>query len=299
MTYQLFDALDWTCGLSPITEQPVREVNMVQLGQALTSLAPPVRALVVYNSNPAATAPNQNLVLEGLRREDLFTVVIEHFLTDTARHADIVLPATTQVEHRDVMWSWGQTYLAINQPAIEPVGGALPNTEIFRRLARRMGFADPAFDTTDEELADAAVAPLGPDRVRELKNQGWIRMDGVEHAIPYANGGFQTTSGKCELYSQALADRGLDPLPAYRPAAEGLAGDSLLAKRFPLLLLSAKTGHHFLNSSYANVDRALKAERPPRLEDSIRRSRNCESSLEGWSHAASPLCLARVSSSCW
>ena len=298
MTYQLFDGLDWTCGVPPIAEQRVRDVNMVQLGQALTSLVPPVRALVVYNSNPAATAPNQNLVLKGLRREDLFTVVIEHFLTDTARHADIVLPATTQVEHRDVMWSWGHTYLAINQPAIDPVGGALPNTEIFRRLARRIGFGDAAFGTTDEELADAAVAPLGPDRVRELHSQGWIRMDGVDHAIPYAHGGFRTETGKCELYSQTLADRGLDPLPAYHPAVEGLAGEACSAGRFPLLLLTAKTGHHFLNSSYANVDRALKAERPPRLdistEDATRRGITDGDTVRAFNDRGAVTMVARV-----
>jgi len=266
MTYQLFGELDWTCGATVTEQAPVREVNMVQLGQALSSLRPPVRALMVYNSNPAATAPNQNLVLNGLRREDLFTVVLEHFLTDTARHADFVLPATTQVEHRDVMFSWGHTYLADNQPAIAPVGEALPNTEIFRRLAQRMGFADPVFRLTDDDLAEAAIAPLGTSRVRHLHDQGWIRMDGDEHVVPYANGGFQTPTGKCELYSQSQADLGLDPLPSYRPPAESPHGDPVLAGRFPLMLITAKGGHHFLNSSYANLDRALKAERPALLD---------------------------------
>jgi anaerobic selenocysteine-containing dehydrogenase len=266
MTFQLFDELDWSCGAAVGEDPSVRMVNMVQLGRVLTSIDPPVRAMVVYNANPAATTPNQNLVLEGLRREDLFTVVLEHFLTDTARHADYVLPATTQVEHRDVVFSWGQTYLTYNEPAIEPVGEALSNTEIFRRLANRMGFEEPAFRMTDEELTDAAIAPLGATRASELRERGWIRMDGDEQILPYAEGGFLTPSGKCELYSERLARTGMDPLPGYEPPAESPAGDASLAARFPLILLTAKGGHHFLNSSYANVDRALKAEKTPMLE---------------------------------
>jgi anaerobic selenocysteine-containing dehydrogenase len=266
MTYQLFGEVDSTCGAAVAEQATVREVNMMQLGQALTSLRPPVRALIVYNANPAATTPNQNLVLQGLRRDDLFTVVVEHFLTDTARHADLLLPATTQVEHRDIMFSWGQPYLANNEPAIAPVGDALPNAEIFRRLAERLEFTDPVFQLTDEELAEAATAPLGAARVGELRERGWIRMDRPEHAVPYANGGFQTPTGKCEFYSRSQADAGLDPLPSYRPANESPAGDPARALRFPLILLTAKGGHHFLNSSYANVDRALNAERPALLD---------------------------------
>ena len=147
-----------------------RRVNMVRLAHALNDLDPPVRALVVYNSNPATTAPDSTRVRGGLAREDLFTVVLEHFLTDTARYADVVLPATTQVEHVDLVPSWGHTYITYNQPAIAPVGEALPNTEIFRRLAAAMGFDDPAFDASDEELARALVAgcagAAGQDRLR-------------------------------------------------------------------------------------------------------------------------------------
>jgi anaerobic selenocysteine-containing dehydrogenase len=227
---------------------------------------PPIRALVVYNSNPAAIAPNQNLVLEGLAREDLFTVVLEHVLTDTARHADYVLPATTEVEHHDVLWSWGQTYLTLNEPAIAPVGDSLPNAEIFRRLAGRMGFDDPAFVTGDEELVAASLAPLGHLRTRELRQRGWIRLDTEEHVLPYAAGGFATPSARCELFSQRLADAGMDPLPDFQPAAESPAGDPGLAARFPLALLTAKGAHHFLNSSYGNVERAVKAEKTPLLD---------------------------------
>ncbi len=179
MTFQLFDRIDWSCGIGIREDSSVRSVNMGQVGRAPTdpTMDPPIRALVVYNSNPAAIAPNQNLVLEGLRRDDLFTVVLEHVMTDTARHADYVLPANTQVEHHDVLWSWGQTYLTFNEPAIEPVGEALPNTEIFRRLAARMGFEDPAFRTSDEQLVGSALAPLGEAEALELRERGWIRVD--------------------------------------------------------------------------------------------------------------------------
>ena len=126
MTFHLFEDIDWSCGIGVPSDPNVRSVNMVQVGRALTDpdMDPRVRALIVYNSNPAEIAPNQNAVLEGLRREDLFTVVLEHVMTDTALHADYVLPATTEVEHLDVLWSWGQTYLTYNDRAIDPVGDA-------------------------------------------------------------------------------------------------------------------------------------------------------------------------------
>ncbi len=268
LTFQHFGELDWSCGVGIVEDTSVRAVNMVQLGRALTDpdLDPPIRALVVYNSNPAAIAPNQNRVLEGLRRNDLFTVVLEHVMTDTARHADYVLPATTQVEHHDLLWSWGHTYLTINEPAIEPVGETRSNAEIFRQLGRRMGFDDPAFHSSDEALVAAAVAPLGEDRVVELRSRGWIRMDRPEHVLPYAQGGFATPSGRCEFFSATLAEEGMDPLPAYVPAPESPAGDPELAARYPLALLSAKGAHHFLNSSYVHAERAVRAEGAPSLD---------------------------------
>jgi anaerobic selenocysteine-containing dehydrogenase len=266
MTFQLFDDLDWSCGVGIAPPHEVRSVNMVQVGRALTALEPPIRALIVYDSNPAAIAPNQNLVVEGLRREDLFTVVLEHTMTDTAAHADYVLPATTQVEHDDVLWSWGHTYLTINRRAIDPVGEALPNTEIFRRLGRAMGFEDAAFRTRDVELLAAALAPLGSERVGELERRGWIRMERPEHIVPYADGRFLTPSGRCELWSARLAEAGLDPLPSFEPAPESPAGDPELAVRFPLSLVTAKGAHHFLNSSYGNVERALRSERSPTVD---------------------------------
>jgi anaerobic selenocysteine-containing dehydrogenase len=250
----------------------VRSVNMVQLGRALTDpvLDPPIKALVVWNANPAATAPNQRLVLEGLRRDDLFTVVHEQFLTDTARHADYVLPATTQLEHLDLMWSWGHEYLALNRPAIAPRGEAIPNTELFRRLAERMGFDDPAFFASDEALARAALdsdhphlAGITYDR---LVAEGWARLNLPDDWRPFADGNFPTPSGKCEFWSDTLGTEGLDPLPGYEPAPDGAAGDPRAGVDYPLALVSAKGALHFLNSSYANLPHHLRAEREPRLD---------------------------------
>jgi anaerobic selenocysteine-containing dehydrogenase len=255
-----------------LEDSTIRSVNMVQLGQALidTSLTPPIRALMVYNSNPAATAPNQQPVLKGLRREDLFTVVHEQFLTDTARYADYVLPATTQVEHLDLMWSWGHPYITLNQPAITPCGEAVPNTELFRRLAARMGFQEPYLYTSDEELVRTALASdhpyLAGITFEQLLQDGWARLKIPEDWRPFAEGGFPTPSGKCEFYSEGLLDQGIDPLPAYTPAQESPAGDPVLAARFPLLLITAKSALHFLNSSYANLPHHLNAEREPLLD---------------------------------
>ena len=255
------DALE----LPELEDDALREVNMIELGRALTELEPPVRALVVYASNPAAIAPDQGRVLEGLRRDDLFTVVVEQFLTDTASHADVVLPATTQVEHLDLVPSWGHTYLTLNRPAIEPLGESLPTSEVFRRLAARMGFDEPIFSETDEELVARALASGHPflEGVHELlEQQGWAHVALRGDRRPYADGGFGTPSGKAELRADRLAELGLDPLPTYEPAVEGPHGDG----RYPLQLVTAKSALHFLNSSYANLPRHLAAEGEPRLE---------------------------------
>ena len=249
-----------------LLREPTRAVNMVQLGRALTGLEPPIRALVVYNSNPAAIAPNQELVLQGLGREDLFTVVLEQFLTDTARHADYVLPATTQVEHLDLVPSWGHTYLTLNRPALEPRGEALPNSEVFRRLARRLGFEEPCFQDSDEDLVRQALASGHPFlegiSYERLCEEGWAKLAIPDDWRPHAKGAFATPSGKCEFYSEALAAAGLDPLPGYTPPLEVQEhGD-----RYPLRLLSSKSALHFLNSSYANMPRHLQAEKEPLLD---------------------------------
>lgn len=248
-----------------------RTINMIQLGQALTdpSLEPPIKALIVYNSNPATTAPHQNLVLKGLERRDLFTVVLEQFLTDTARYADYVLPATTQVEHWDLLPSWGHTYLTLNRPAISPQGEALSNTEIFRRLAAHMAFDEPYLRHSDEALVRTALASDHP-YLREvtferLVKEGWAPLSLPKDRRPFAEGGFPTPSGRCEFYAESLAKEGLDPLPSYTPPRPGPGGDPKLAARYPLALLTAKSALHILNSSYANMPRHLKAEREPLL----------------------------------
>ena len=247
-----------------LVDGSVREVYMVQLGRALTELEPPVRALVVYNANPAAIAPDQRRVLEGLRREDLFTVVIEQFLTDTATHADIVLPATTQLEHLDLVPSWGSVYLTLNRPAIEPLGEALPNSEVFRRLARRLGLEEDLFAETDEELVRMALggnhALLEGVSWEVLVEDGFAKVAVGDDWLPYAEGGFDTPSGRAELYSLSLERQGHDPLPAHVAAAESPEGDPARAERYPLQLVTAKWALHFLNSQYANLPRHLAAE---------------------------------------
>jgi anaerobic selenocysteine-containing dehydrogenase len=175
---------------------------MSQVGDALTDpeLDPPVKALVVWNSNPAAVAPEQGKVLAGLRRDDLFTVVLEQFMTDTAAHADVVLPATTQLEHLDVVFSWGHHYLTWNEPAIEPLGEAKPNTEIFRLLAARLGLDDPCFRDSDERLVEQLLAGARDGVSLEgLRERGWVKLDLGQGPTPHAEGGFGTASGKMRL----------------------------------------------------------------------------------------------------
>jgi anaerobic selenocysteine-containing dehydrogenase len=242
-----------------------RAINMSQLGSALTdpALAPPVAAMVVWAANPAAIAPDQTPVLRGLARDDLHLVVLEHFLTDTARYADVILPATMQLEHLDVHWSWGHHYLTLNEPAIEPVGDCLPNSEIFRRLADRLGLDDAAFRETDAAMLDEvlAAAPAAIDAA-ELRANGFTKIDLGQGALPHAEGGFGTPSGKLELRADGLADRGIDPLPHYHPPAE--VADAALAARFPLALVTPKT-HLFLNSTFANGVRQHAAQPEPRV----------------------------------
>jgi len=237
-----------------------RTVNMSRLGHALTEADPPVRALIVYNSNPGAVAPNQHRVVTGLKRKDLFTVVLEHFQTDTADYADILLPATTQLEHLDIHRSYGHTYAMLNTPAIEPLGEGKPNTEIFRLLASRMGFDEPCFKDSDEDMIRQALVGLnGNITLEELQANGWASL-GIGDA-PFAEGRFPTPSGKCEFYSERLKD--LDPLPTYIPPREDRLSNPALAKQFPLVLISPPA-HHFLNSTFVNLFHAK--ETGPTLE---------------------------------
>ncbi len=241
-----------------------RTINMSCLGDALLEARPPVRAIYVYNSNPAAVAPDQSKVIEGFRREDLFTVVHEHFQTDTADYADVLLPATTQLEHFDVVKPYGHYSLMCNMPAIPPVGESKPNSEVFRLLAARMGFDEACFRETDEEMAERAVRETTGVSFDELKRAGWARLPLPADYAPFAEGGFPTPSGKCELYSERLAQIGFDPLPCYVPPRESAEAAPELAGRYPLALISPPA-HSFLNSTFANGPRAVRAEHEPSL----------------------------------
>jgi anaerobic selenocysteine-containing dehydrogenase len=232
---------------------PVRTINMSQLGHALTDpgLDPPVKAFVCWSSNPAAIAPDQERVLEGLAREDLFKVVHEQFMTDTAARADVVLPATTQLEHLDVLFSWGHHYVTWSEPAIEPLGEARPNTELFRLLAARLGLDDPCFSETDEELAAALLdgAPAELERA-SLRERGWAKVDLGQGPAPHAEGGFGTATGRVTLRAD------------YVTPAE--VADAALAERFPLAIVTPKT-HLYLNSTFANQKRQHSAQPEPEV----------------------------------
>jgi anaerobic selenocysteine-containing dehydrogenase len=251
------------------TPQP-RTLNMSQLGDALTRIDdPPVRALYVYNSNPAAIAPDQTKVLEGLRREDLFTVVHEQFMTDTCDFADIVLPATTQLEHFDLHTAYGHLYLTLNLPAIKPLHEAKPNSEVFRLLAARLGFDEDCFKDSDEEIARQALDSDHPAlrgvTLEVLRERGWARLNLAEDFAPFAEGNFPTASGKCELYSERLAAQGLPAVPEFIPPRESRASAPELAREFPLALITP-AAHAFLNSSFANLPKQLRQEREPFVE---------------------------------
>ena len=257
----------------PDLSPPVRTINMIRLGEALTRPdagvgGPPVKALVVYNSNPAAVAPERGEVLRGLAREDLFTVVLEHFKTDTADWADIVLPATTQLEHWDVLLSYGHHYVTLNRPAIAPVGECKPNSEIFRLLAARMGLAHDCMRDDDLTLIRQALAS-GADKLRgvtleALLDAGWMRLNVPRPYLPYANGGFPTPSGKCEFLSQRMREAGFDALPDFVPPREFPDTAPALAARFPITLVSSPA-HQFLNSSFVNVDSLRRGAKEPEL----------------------------------
>jgi anaerobic selenocysteine-containing dehydrogenase len=236
-----------------------RVINHSKLGDALTSAEPPVRMTIVYNNNPVAVCPDSDKVIAGFSREDLFTVVMDHFQTDTADYADILLPATTQLEHYDVHKAYGHLYMLANNPAIAPVGESLPNSEVFRRLAARMGFNEPCFRDSDEDLCRTALKGVSWDGLRK---SGWQRLDVPERFAPFAQGGFPTPSGKCEFHSAWLEKQGIDPLPFYNPPAEI---NQEAERRYPLAFLSPPA-RNFLNSSFANIARFRELEREPHLD---------------------------------
>jgi anaerobic selenocysteine-containing dehydrogenase len=249
-----------------------RVINMNAIGDALLhpgdeTFGPKVEALIVYNSNPVAVAPDSEKVAAGFEREDLFTIVLEHFQTDTADYADLILPATTQLEHLDVHKSYGHTHIMANLPAIAPVGESRPNSEIFRGLARAMGLKHPALSESDELIASRAFRWDDPALVGQswntLKTAGWAQLKLAD--APFAKGGFRTPSGKCEFYSERLKDQGLDPLPDYIAPYESHDGAPELAARFPLAMISPPA-RNFLNSSFVNVESLRSTEGEPHLD---------------------------------
>jgi anaerobic selenocysteine-containing dehydrogenase len=267
-----------------------RIVNMVELGKALNTLRdPPIQALLVYNSNPAAVCPNLNLVVRGLKRPDLFTVVHEQFFTDTTDYADIVLPATTFFEHKDLQTAYGHYYLQISSQAIAPLGECRSNVEVFRALAERMGFEDECFRESVDEMIDRALAgadPLLEGITRErLEREPHVRLNlaasgsrlpvsrsegcfaaanvTTEAFLPFAHGNFRTPSGKAELYSEALKAQGLDPVVQFSPPAESRHGQQKAT--FPLELLARKADN-FMNSTFADQPSVREMEEPGLLE---------------------------------
>jgi anaerobic selenocysteine-containing dehydrogenase len=254
--------------LRPQGLKPSRIVNMVELGKALNTLSdPPLKALFVYSSNPAAVCPNHNEVVRGLKRTDLFTVVHEQFFTDTTDYADIVLPATTFFEHKDLQTAYGHYYLQVSDQAIEPLGECRANVELFRALAARMRFDDECFSESVDEMIEGALASTNPwlqGITRErLEREGQVRLnfaaspdasDGQTGSVPapflpFAQGNFRTPSGKAELYSEAMKALGLDPVAEFKPPSESRHGAEKAT--FPLELLARKADN-FLNSTFTN-----------------------------------------------
>ena len=238
-----------------------RVINMSTIGddllrEASPEFGPKIEALIVYNSNPVAVAPESRKVVQGFGREDLFTVVLEHFMTDTADLADYVLPATTQLEHLDVHTSYGHTYALINEPAVAPLGQAKPNTQIFRELAAHMGFDEPCFADSDEQLARAAFKPEWVD-FDALRARGWAKLALPD--APFSEGGFPTPDGK------ALADAPGLGVPDHLPNYECAASAPQLAQRFPLAMISPPA-RHFLNSTFVNLQSLRDVEGEPLLE---------------------------------
>ncbi len=270
----------WEVLMRPdLQPEKMRVLNSWRLGPALTGelgFDPPIKALFVYNANPMAMVTEQAKLEKGLEREDLFTVVSEHILTDTASYADIVLPATTQLEQKDIMFSWGHLYLSYNNPAIEPLGEAVPNTELFRRLAKAMGIEDPSFYRSDDEIIEASLDWTNPVlqgiTLEDVKAKGYARLTvpSADDWAPHRDGNFPTPTGKCEFkstitgggnfvvplfrqgYNGDQDGTSVDALPHYIPPNENPQTTPALAMRYPLSLITPKS-HAFLNSNYGNL----------------------------------------------
>jgi len=246
-----------------------RQLNMSRLGEILTDphagtgAAPGVHALIVWNCNPLVSVPHAEATRRGLERADLFTVVHEQFLTDTARYADIVLPATTQLESVDVVHPWGHLWIGWNEPAIDPVGESCSNTELFRRLAAAMGYTEPALFDTDEDLLAGALPTVDLD---ELRRVGWVRAPYPDDGRPFGDGRFDTASGRVELASERLERMGQPRVPVFVAPREGPYGDAALAERYPLQLLTPKHHARFLNTGYAHLPKHGPPEGGPFVE---------------------------------
>ena len=254
------------------TEPAPRTINMSTIGddllrQSSATFGNAVEAVIVYNANPVAVAPESAKVAQGFAREDLFTVVLEHVQTDTADYADILLPATTQLEHIDIHATYGHLYMMANNPAIAPLGESKPNSEIFRLLAARMGFVEPCFAESDDAIAAQAFNAKDTRAIHfdwsSLKKTGWQKLNVPD--APFAKGGFATPSGKCEFYSARMLADGLDPLPAYIAPYESVRSAPELAKDYPLAMISPPA-RNFLNSSFVNVQSLRNTEGEPHLD---------------------------------
>jgi anaerobic selenocysteine-containing dehydrogenase len=254
-----FFGLNWDAVTrADLPSRQTRALDVKRLGEELLeTYNPPVKVLFAYAVNPAASVPNQTKALRGLARSDLFTVVIEHFLTDTARYADIVLPATMQIEHHDLLIAYGHLYLVWNEPAAAPPGQCLPTTEIFRRLARAMDLDTPALYESEESIARQILASGHPSLAGvtfdELKVRGWMRLNYPDPFVPFADA-FPTPSGKLEFVSDRMAQCGLDAVAGYTPSHESSQRDTALAREYPLALITP-ANHYFLNSIFANTAR--------------------------------------------
>ena len=240
-----------------------RLFDQPRLGETLTEPADPIHALFVWNGNPVVSMPNSGAVRRGLERDDLFTVVSEQFITDTARYADVVLPAAMETEQLDVMPAWGHLWIGWNEPATDPLGDAVANTEMFRRLATAFGFEEPALHLSDEEQIELAVG----DHVDmdAMRRDGFVRVTSFpEDHLPYANGGFVMPSGRAEFVAESFGSLGISRLPEWVPVAEGPGSPD--TERFPLYLQSPKKATRFLNTSYSGLEAHAGRETKPHVE---------------------------------
>ncbi|MFT7473693.1 MAG: anaerobic selenocysteine-containing dehydrogenase [Verrucomicrobiales bacterium] len=240
-----------------------RSFGQPQLGATLTELDDPIHALFIWNGNPVLSMPNSGAIRRGLERSDLFTVVSEHFMTDTARYADVVLPAAMETEQVDVMPAWGHLWIGWNEPAAAPRGEAVPNTELFRRMATACGFDQPELQLSDMEQIELAVGDHVD--VDELRSRGFVRVSNfpVDH-LPYAHGGFDTPSGKAELVAESFEGLGVPRLPQWVPIEEGPGAPA--AEIYPLFLQSPKKATRFLNTSYSDLAAHADRETKPHVE---------------------------------